>query len=191
MNQDISQFFGAIDARFTEFLYTWRRPAPVRLFLWVTLLGKWEIVLCIASVMSIILRKWRLKGHLLSLWAGIGGCYLSASLLKIAVHRQRPAGFGVYHEISYSFPSIHATMAAFLFGFIAWIIVRRTESPLRRFWTISAAVFLIAAIGFSRLYLGVHFLSDVLGGCLLGTIWLALCSHLAERWLPEQRRYGK
>ncbi len=188
MNQVISEFFGAIDIRFVELIYIWRRPAPVRLFLWITLLGKMPVVLGLAALMTIMLRKWRGWGQILALWAGIGGCYLSASLLKIAIHRQRPAGIGVYDELSYSFPSIHATIAAFLFGFIAWIIVGRKESRIRRLLIISAAVLLIMAIGFSRLYLGVHFLSDVLGGYLLGALWLALCIRLAERWHLQQWR---
>ncbi len=138
--------------------------------------------------MTIMLRQWRGWEQILALWAGIGGCYLSASLLKIAFHRQRPAGIRVYDEMSFSFPSIHATVAVFLFGFITWIFARRMVNPIRRSCIIAAAILLITSIGFSRLYLGVHFLSDVLGGYLLGALWLALCIRLAERWHLQQWR---
>jgi len=91
---------------------------------------------------------------------------------KVAFHRQRPSGIAVFTETSFSFPSGHATIATALYGFLVYFLWRQTDSwrtKLNIFFT--GSVFILA-IGFSRLYLGVHFLSDVLGGYLLGLLWL-------------------
>ena len=86
----------------------------------------------------------------------------------------RPTGIGVYDETFFSFPSGHATIAVACYGFIAYFLIRQTGTWRSRFNLSFAAIMLIAAIGFSRLYLGVHFLSDVLGGYLLGLLWLII-----------------
>lgn len=80
----------------------------------------------------------------------------------------------VYSGISaYSFPSSHSTLGAVVYGFLAVLIAREVRPSLR--WIIYAlCAALISAIAFSRLYLGVHWLSDVVGGLIFGLIWVAL-----------------
>ena len=73
---------------------------------------------------------------------------------------------------SFSFPSGHSTMGLVVYGLLA-LFVSRGGSAGRRGWLLSAAVVLIGAIGFSRLYLGAHWFSDVVGGFALGSAWVA------------------
>ena len=77
-----------------------------------------------------------------------------------------------YVERSFSFPSGHATLAAAFYGFLAYAIVRDAPARGQRAGVAGALLMLVVAIGLSRMYLGVHFLSDVLGGYLLGLTWL-------------------
>jgi len=94
--------------------------------------------------------------------------------LKFAFHRARPEPFfDLATPESFSFPSGHALFSACLYGAIAWRLAAG-NSPARRIavWAITLA--LIATIGFSRIYLGLHYPSDVLGGWLVGAAWLAL-----------------
>jgi len=73
----------------------------------------------------------------------------------------------------FSFPSAPVTMATIIFGFFAVLIAR--ELPRRRrLWPYLAAAMLVTALGFARLYFGAHWLSDVIGGILLGSVWVAL-----------------
>ena len=93
--------------------------------------------------------------------------------LKFALHRARPEPFfGFVAPESYSFPSGHALFSACLYVAIAWHLTVNRDEPLRRLaiWTLALA--LIGAIGFSRVYLGFHYPTDVLGGWLVAAAWL-------------------
>jgi len=107
-------------------------------------------------------------------------------LLKITVRSNRPATL----TDGYSFPSAHTSMSLAFYGFLALMIAR--ELPVQRRWLpYSVAGLVVASIGFSRLYLGAHWFSDVLAGLSLGIIWVALMGiaydrHPAPR-LPVRR----
>ncbi len=164
----------AFDSRFENLLYVYRSPILVNIFLWITLLGKAKIIFCLSLVFSLLFWIWSKRDYILPLWISICGSYIFFFFGKIALHRQRPAGIGVYDETFFSFPSGHATVAVAFYGFIAYFLIRQIGTWRSRLNLSFAAIMLIAAIGFSRLYLGVHFLSDVLGGYLLGILWLII-----------------
>jgi len=162
------------DSRFENLLYVYRSPILVKIFLWITLLGKAKIIFSLSLVFSLLFWIWRKRDYILPLWISLCGSYLFFFFGKIALHRQRPAGIGVYDETFFSFPSGHATIAIAFYGFIAYFLIRQIGTWRSRLNLSFAAIMLIAVIGFSRLYLGVHFLSDVLGGYLLGILWLII-----------------
>jgi undecaprenyl-diphosphatase len=95
-------------------------------------------------------------------------------VLKLAFHRPRPE-LAFLHLETYSFPSGHSTAATAAFGAVAFLLWPRAGTVRRRVALVVAAVGLICLVGFSRLYLGVHYLSDVLAGFALGAVWLSLC----------------
>ncbi|MEI8356603.1 MAG: LssY C-terminal domain-containing protein, partial [Deltaproteobacteria bacterium] len=164
----------AFDSRFENLLYVYRSPMLVKIFLWITLLGKAKIIFSLSLIFSLLFWIWNKRDYILPLWISICGSYIFFFFGKIALHRQRPAGIGVYDESFFSFPSGHATIAIAFYGFIAYLLIRQTGRWRCKLNLSFAAMTLIAAIGFSRLYLGVHFLSDVLGGYLLGLLWLII-----------------
>ena len=164
----------AFDSRFENLLYVYRSPILVKIFLWITLLGKVKIIFSLGLVFSLLLWIWSKRDYILPLWISLSGSYIFFFFGKIALHRQRPAGIGVYDESFFSFPSGHATIAVVFYGFIAYFLIRQIGTWRSRLNLSFAAIMLIASIGFSRLYLGVHFLSDVLGGYLLGILWLII-----------------
>jgi undecaprenyl-diphosphatase len=178
----------AVDARFESLLYVYRSTTLVNIFLWITLLGKAKIIVSLAAVLSLLFWMWRKRAFILPFWITICGSYLFIFLGKIVLHRQRPTGIGVYEEAFFAFPSGHATIAIAFYGFIAYFLIRQAGTWRNRLNLSFAAMALIAAIGFSRLYLGVHFLSDVLGGYLLGLLWLitGICTtELLQEEKPE------
>jgi undecaprenyl-diphosphatase len=83
------------------------------------------------------------------------------------------------------FPSGHTMMATIIYGFIAVFVILRIASWRRRFFIATVTVVLVLAIALSRMYLGAHYLSDVLAAMAVGTAWLALCLTAAE----AMRRY--
>jgi len=170
----------ALDTRLENLLYAFRDPLLVKVFLWITLLAKPTIVLGIALSLVVLFFLWNKREFLIPLAVTLGGSVLFNLLGKVAIHRQRPVGVGVYAETSFSFPSGHSTTAAALYGFAVYFLWRQAATFGTRLKILFAGIFLVAAIGFSRLYLGVHFLSDVLGGYLLGLLWLIIGISVAE-----------
>ncbi|MCX6742949.1 MAG: LssY C-terminal domain-containing protein, partial [Candidatus Parcubacteria bacterium] len=86
----------------------------------------------------------------------------------------------LYLEKSASFPSGHAALAMALFGFLIYFAWRNLKSWPDKLNALFAGILIIIAVGFSRLYLGLHYLSDILGGYLLALLWLIISINLIE-----------
>jgi undecaprenyl-diphosphatase len=142
----------------------------------VSLLGlptAWIIGVAVGLVLL-----WKRRWLLLGGWvAAIGGGGLIERALKAAIDRARPPNAAaLLHGHSSSFPSGHAMAACICYVMLAYVVTQLV--PLRRSRVVmlyTAAGLIIAAVSFSRLYLGVHYPSDVAGGLLAATAWLAPC----------------
>jgi membrane protein DedA with SNARE-associated domain/membrane-associated phospholipid phosphatase len=143
----------------------------------ISLLGSPVVVGALGVVVGIVLllrREWIVLSGWLAAFAGAG---VLGWALKQAIRRPRPAyGSEYLHGASFSFPSNHALGALVAYGMLAYVIMSLgTERPRARTAVATVAVILILAIGFSRLYLGVHYFSDVVGGYAAGAVWLSAC----------------
>ncbi len=105
--------------------------------------------------------------------AAVGGGSLINTAIKLAVQRARPTDLHFTGASLYSFPSGHSTTNAVLYGFLLILLWRQMPSGRWRI-TAAACALLVAAICFSRLYLGAHWLSDVIGGLIFASLWLGL-----------------
>ncbi|HEY0936004.1 MAG TPA: phosphatase PAP2 family protein [Trebonia sp.] len=154
--------------------------AAVSLVKAVTWLGSsgvlWTLI-GLAAVVLAIRRRWRLAIYLLVTGAG---ALILDPVLKVLVGRLRPV---VAHPVAYgggnSFPSGHALGSIVCYGALFLVFLPATRGTARR-WFTALIVTLIAAIGVSRLLLGVHYLSDVLGAWALGITWLGLTAFAFE-----------
>ncbi|MDY4041507.1 MAG: phosphatase PAP2 family protein [Collinsella sp.] len=99
--------------------------------------------------------------------------------IKMLVQRPRPVGFRLIEETGFSFPSGHSMMAMAFFGLIVWLVWHYERDRRQRLLLSGAFAVVIVMIGVSRIYLGVHYASDVLGGFAAALIWLALYTRLA------------
>lgn len=116
--------------------------------------------------------RYRLLAFLLVLPGGM----ILDFLLKIVFHRHRPSfadSFLIFH--GYSFPSGHTTAATLLYGMLAALAVITLATWRLRVGAVLGALVIILLVGFSRVYLGAHYLSDVLGAAAAGLAWLVLC----------------
>ncbi len=141
--------------------------------------------LCLAVLFAAYL-AWRghsrwLKTLLLVLPSGV----LLNLAIKQWVHRPRPLLDGALASTSsFSFPSGHTTGAALLYGILAAYLLRRTANRALQAGLVAAAALLVCLVAFSRLYLGVHTLSDVMASLVLSVGWLGLCLGLG--WFPPR-----
>ncbi|MDD5341157.1 MAG: LssY C-terminal domain-containing protein [Patescibacteria group bacterium] len=182
------------DLRIDELILVFRHGTLIGPFSWITLLGEWQFVAAASVVFAAFLWLWQKKNYVYSFFVTIVGSVAFGALSKIAIHRPRPTS-GLIFESSYSFPSNHAVIALAFFGFIAYFFWRDLKTLRNKLNVFFGCLTLIILIGFSRLYLGVHFLSDVLGGYLLGLLWLLIgiiiCEYLNYKtvrlWLPTPK----
>jgi len=175
----------AIDERLNNLLLLFRSDYYINIFLWITNLGRAQIIVSLMIILSLIFWLFKKKTYLIGAWLSLIGSSSLSALSKLAFHRDRPL-FPVYTETNFSFPSGHATVAVAVFGFIAYFLFKNTKRIIFRIFIILGALLVIAAVGFSRIYLGVHYLSDVLAGYLLGLLWLILGISLTEWQLDRQ-----
>lgn len=151
----------------------------------VTALGSYTfIIIVVAAAVGYLLlvRKYALA--LVVAVAELGGM-LSSNLLKTAFDRPRPDIEHGARVFTASFPSGHATLSAVTFLTLGALLTRTNADERVKLYFISVAVFLTVLVGISRVYLGVHYPSDVLAGWCLGSAWAILCWVVAL-WL--QRR---
>lgn len=108
------------------------------------------------------------------------------SLLKRSFHRPRPAQPLVDGITNFSFPSGHAFMSVAFYGLLIWLAYEIISNKTLRRFSIFLLVLLILAIGFSRIYLRVHYTTDVIAGFCFGTIWLIISLWLAKKIQQRQ-----
>jgi undecaprenyl-diphosphatase len=141
------------------------------------------VVLFVAVILFVWKRAWP---ALATIIIAVPGGMLLNELLKLAVHRHRPFLDGWFVDWSgYSFASGHTIGATLLYGQLLLFVLPVIKSKRRQRVVILFAAMLVMLVGFSRIALGAHYLSDVIAAILLGTLWLMICALLlrtGQRW---------
>jgi undecaprenyl-diphosphatase len=147
------------------------------------------IALSVGTIFVVVrfaMRKWKREAILFALT--MAGAGLLNITLKLAFKRPRPVPFfNLSRPETYSFPSGHSLTSAVFFGALAAILTARTKSKRlsMAIWIVSVGMFLL--IGLSRIYLGVHYTTDVIAGFLAALIWI-LVVRFVEMGLVRRRR---
>jgi membrane-associated phospholipid phosphatase len=142
----------------------------------VTRLGGAQVLLAVTLVAALCLLARRRIAEAALMGAALGGGEALNAALKGAFERPRPS----FEEplataAGFSFPSGHAMVSLTVYGALACVIAAGAGSQRARVLAVGSAVALVLAIGFSRIYLGVHYASDVLAAYCAGLAWLTLC----------------
>jgi undecaprenyl-diphosphatase len=124
------------------------------------------------------------KGESLLLLGAMGGDALIVTVFKALVHSPRPLNELIL-DSGYSFPSGHTTGSIVFCGLLAYFAWQHWKGPKARLLLAASSVTITVTVGFDRIYLNVHWFSDVLGGCMLGIFWLAF-SILAFKYLKTR-----
>ncbi len=161
-------------------LAPYRAPWLLAAFLWLTTLGTGAALAGIAVTATGFLWAAGRGALILPLWVTFAGAQATAWGSKYVIGRARPAFLdGVASAASPSFPSAHAAGSAAVLGFVAFAVAVGLPGRRERFEVAFWAVVLVAMIGFSRVFLGVHFATDVAAGFLAGASWLLVGMALA------------
>ena len=157
-----------------------RLDGPMRI---VTALGDYWVVLPLlaVAVTFFYFRGWRLSAMLLVV--STAGSAVLTTVLKSVFERARPELLDSgYHASFYSFPSGHATVAAGFYGMLTVVLAYRLRGKAR--WAVAVSGLLVVLlIGFSRLYLGVHYPTDIVAGYLAALLWLVCVGAVYALWL--------
>jgi undecaprenyl-diphosphatase len=152
----------------------------------LTALGGPAVLTLLTAAVSLYLALDGKKHMALFVCGSIGSGLLLSNLLKDSFDRPRPDI--VPHEVyaaSYSFPSGHSMLSALTYLTLGAILARSHERKLLKAYFLVTALFLTVLIGITRVYLGVHWPTDVLAGWTAGAVWALLC-WLLTRWLQSR-----
>jgi undecaprenyl-diphosphatase len=163
----------------------WHTPQLDRVMTVITNLGNPSVLLVASLLLAALLLWQKRRAETATLViAAIGALGLN-TVLKALFARSRPALWQRTVEVNfYSFPSGHAMLSLVVFGVVGYLLAARI--PRWRVAIAISTVLLVCAIGFSRLYFGVHWPTDIVAGYAAGTVWLMACLLSLEIW---KRRY--
>ncbi|MCY7381442.1 MAG: phosphatase PAP2 family protein [Microcoleus sp. CAN_BIN18] len=171
----------AFDTSILLYLRSLHTPVRDRVMLGLTFLGEPNLLLMLSVSLGMVLwvRKHHSEATTIAV-TGAGAIGLNL-LLKQLFSRARPQLWERRVDVRfYSFPSGHAMISMVIYGLLGYLLGERF--PKQRWWIYSLTVVLVAAIGFSRLYLGVHWPTDVIAGYIAGFVWLIACIFSLQVW---------
>jgi undecaprenyl-diphosphatase len=162
------------DASIRNGVHGFASPAVTALAQWITTLGSIAFLCAAYAVCLVALLLARLRRDAVRLTWIMAGAIAIENGLKYSIRRIRPDAFFGIDPTTYSFPSGHSLLSLCFYLTIAVLIARHVPNAFGRFAVLTAAALLIAAIGLSRIYLGVHYPTDVIGGFLVAACWISL-----------------
>jgi membrane-associated phospholipid phosphatase len=162
-----------MDTAVGNFFFALRTPARTAFFTIITDLGNAQTIGVLFAIVTAVPLYKRNYRQLFALVAATGIAEAVTYVLKIIVHRARPMN-ALMAETDYSFPSGHATIAVAFYGFMALLLIKKSISKNVKVAIAVVAGLLILLIGISRLYLGVHYFTDVVAGYIVGSMGILI-----------------
>lgn len=170
------EMMGSFDQQATDYVLSYRNPALTDYFVLVTEIGdvKGYVVILIISIILayLIFKKWK---YVAQIFFVLILATLSNMMLKRFIDRARPEIEHLVSVKTLSYPSGHAMSSMAFYGFLIYLVYKLRIKPMWKVALVSLLILLILSIGISRIYLGVHFPSDVAGGWIAGMIWVFFC----------------
>lgn len=182
-------YLESFDQSIIRFVYSFRSDGITELMKFFTFLGG-EIFLVsgIILLLALLLRKHKISSFNFAVLLVFGT--IINLLLKNVYQRPRPDYLPLLFESTYSFPSGHAMNSFIFYSCIVYFIIRNIKNTGVRVATILFFGALVYMIGLSRIYLGVHYPSDVLAGFIAGSLWLVL-SLLVEKTAQKYKLFKR
>lgn len=158
-----------------------RNPTLTEIMKWITKLSNTTfIVLATIFIMVLLISKKKEKIAAL-VFLNLGAITLMNQVLKYIFKRERPIGYKLIRQGGYSFPSGHAMVSMAFYGLIIYLIIHLVKNNRIKKILITMNIIIILLIGISRIYLGVHYLSDILTGYSISMIYLFILTHELDK----------
>lgn len=171
-----TEYLGTIDSKVTQYVFSFRSPGLTNFFIFVTNVGDVDGYLVVLAIMvlatAFIYKKWK---YVWQIFVVLLLATSSNMVLKRFIDRARPDLEHMVTVETLSYPSGHAMSAMAFYGFLIYLLYKFRLNLLVKNILILLVALLILSIGISRIYLGVHFPSDILGGFIAGAIWVLFC----------------
>ena len=116
----------------------------------------------------------------------LGIVVLNNVIIKNIIGRDRPSDINIITEAGKSFPSGHSAVSMVVYGYLIYLTYNYIKNKKIKYLLISILSILILVVGLTRIYLGVHYTSDVLGGYLLGIVYLLLFTYISDKYIKEK-----
>lgn len=171
----------AFESALSNALASFRSPVSDRMMISVTQLGDSEVLIGISAALIVLLcalRRWR---EAAAYFVAFLGTTLLVSLIKIIIHRPRPLADLYLGAESFSFPSGHMTNSAVVIGSVG-LFVAAALGGRPSFLVRLATIIIVFAVGLSRIYLGAHWLLDIVGGLCLATVVFTVLQGTLKRF---------
>ncbi|MEB3282079.1 MAG: phosphatase PAP2 family protein [Lyngbya sp.] len=164
----------ALDTAILQHFQSWHTPLLNQIFIGVTFLGNPNFLILFTLVVSLILIHYKQKAKLGILAIASGGAMGLNYWLKVLFSRSRPQLWQQIVDVNFkSFPSGHAMISLVVYGIVSYYLITQFQASSKIIITLTSL--LIFLIGLSRLYLGVHWPTDILAGYAAGLVWLTAC----------------
>ena len=151
----------------------------------ITVLGSGGVMAGLSIIVAVWFLYRSMTMHATALATSVGGAAFVAAAMKWTLARPRPSGLQALAEHTFSFPSGHAALSLAFFGILVYFLIRHTQRRSLRILAVIAGVAMVGAIGVSRIYLGAHWPSDVIGSYVLVGAWLFIVLWQMERKYEE------
>jgi undecaprenyl-diphosphatase len=176
-----------LDTPLSQAIQAWQFPLLDPVMHGVSAIGWFRIAAPITVAVIVFLAILGLRAQAVIFGVSALCGHLLNQLLKVLIERPRPemaaeemASLGVD---SFAFPSGHAQSSTIFYGFLIYILWRHVQTPWLRWLGIAAGVTMIILVGLSRMYLGVHWPSDIVGAYSIGVLWILLWTRALHAWL--------
>lgn len=160
-----------IDSNIYSILFKTINPTNTRIMMGISFFASAGMLIVITIISFLLLKNKKIPKYMA---LNLGLVFVINRLLKLIIRRPRPKAFALIIENGYSFPSAHAMIGLAFYGFIIYLIMKSKKSKNKKIIYSTLLSLLIFVVGISRIYLGVHYASDVVGGFLIALVYLVI-----------------
>ena len=165
------------DKKIYSCIIYFKNPIITKIFKFFSFLCSVSFIIGLCIILLLLLKRKKDKFFML---INVLGCVMLNQFLKFIIRRPRPTGINLINENGYSFPSGHSMVSMAFYGFLIFLILNSRIKKERKIIFISFLSMLIIFVGISRIYLGVHYASDVLAGFSLSISYLLIISYFYD-----------